>query len=111
MENKLGIKDNFILRELEYYLFNVKYHLVDEYINFNLNNFFSIEYLEKMHLFLFEEIYDEKYCKVKENISKPMEVNFSHPLVCRIKVKNGQTLHMKISWHPSMKHKINSSNR
>lgn len=69
MNNKLGINNEYVLKEIEYYLFNIKYHLIDETFNFNLNSIFKVEYLEKLHSFLFEDIYDSEYCNLRENIS------------------------------------------
>ena len=70
MNNKLGINREYDLKEIEYYLFNIKYHLIDENFNFNLNSIFSIEYLEKLHSFLFEDVYDSDYCKLRKDITE-----------------------------------------
>ncbi len=68
--NKLGITNSEKLWEIEYYLFNMKYHLIDEYFTFNMNSIFNVEYLEKIHSFLFNDIYCDNKTKIREEISK-----------------------------------------
>lgn len=70
MENRVGIDSPKKLKDLEYYLFNIKYHLIDEYFSFNENDYFTLEYFEKLHEFLFISIYDEQYCKIREDITE-----------------------------------------
>lgn len=75
MENRVGIDSPKKLKDLEYYLFNIKYHLIDEYFLFNENDYFTLEYFEKLHEFLFISIYDEQYCKIREDITEENRKN------------------------------------
>ena len=45
MKNKLGINDQNKLKEIEYYLFNIKYHIIDDNYSFNEETLFDIKYL------------------------------------------------------------------
>ena len=72
--NKLGITSFQRIQNIEYNLFNTKYHMIDEIYTFDEEEIFNIKYLEKLHLFLFNDIYDMKYCKIREEIPKE-EVN------------------------------------
>lgn len=73
--NKLGITNENELKNIEYYLFNIKYHLINENYTFNTNSLFDIDYLEKLHIFLFSDIYDLKYCKIRNDKQIKEEVN------------------------------------
>lgn len=70
LNNKLGIKNVNDMKNIEYYLFNIKYHLINSSYNFNENEIFDIKYLEKIHIFLFNDIYDIEICTVRKAISK-----------------------------------------
>ena len=70
MENKLGITNDEELRKIEYKITNFKHKLINEYFLFNEDSIFSLEYLEKLHIFLFSDLYNEKDCKIRENISE-----------------------------------------
>ena len=59
MGNKIGITDEEILRNIEYKLTNFKHKLIDESYLFNEETIFSLKYLEKLHIFLFSDIYEE----------------------------------------------------
>ena len=69
MVNKLGIIDYIELKRVEYVLTNFKYRMMDINFMFNESSIFSIDYLEKIHIYLFQDIYDEEFCKIKDNIS------------------------------------------
>ena len=62
MGNKIGITDEGILRNIEYKLTNFKHKLIDESYLFNEETIFSLKYLEKLHIFLFSDIYEEDDC-------------------------------------------------
>ena len=66
-KNKLGIYNQKELEYIEYNIFNVKYHLIDESFTFNSSDLFNTEYLEKLHIFLFNDIYNNEYCKIRNN--------------------------------------------
>lgn len=68
--NKLGIVNPNKIKEIEYYLFNIKYHIIDETYTFNEEDAFNTKYLEKIHLFLFSDIYDIEDCKIRKEISQ-----------------------------------------
>ena len=70
MGNKIGITDEEILRNIEYKLTNFKHKLIDETYLFNEETIFSLEYLEKLHIFLFCDIYEEDDCKIRNSISE-----------------------------------------
>lgn len=70
MENNLGFSNIEKIKEIEYYLFNTKYHLIDETFTFNETDLFNTKYLEKIHLFLFSDVYPLELCKIRENIKE-----------------------------------------
>lgn len=70
MKNKLGINDQNKLKEIEYYLFNIKYHIIDDNYSFNEETLFDIKYLEKIHAFLFNDLYDLEFCKIRSDIKE-----------------------------------------
>lgn len=70
MKNKLGISDDIQLKNLEYKVTNFKHRLIDEYFSFNEDSIFSLNYLEKLHIFLFSDLYDEEDCKIKSTVSQ-----------------------------------------
>ena len=70
MENNLGFSNIEKIKEIEYYLFNTKYHLIDETFTFNETDLFNTKYLEKIHLFLFSDVYPIELCKIRENIKE-----------------------------------------
>ena len=63
-ENILGIYNRKELQEIEYYLFNTKYHLINESFTFNAEGLFTLDYLEKIHIFLFSDVYGIDNCKL-----------------------------------------------
>lgn len=67
MKNKLGLSDNKLLY-VERKLVNAKLNLLDEEFIFD-NNIFSLEFLKKIHIFLFGDIYYEEYLGLR-NLSK-----------------------------------------
>ena len=67
--NKLGITDSNKMWEIEYFLFNVKYHLIDECFTFNEESIFNVKYLEKIHLFLFNDLLSDNECLIREKVS------------------------------------------
>ena len=68
MENNLGITNEEELKKIEYFLFNTKYHIIDENYTFNETDIFNVNYLEKIHIFLFNDLYSMEDCKIrKEN--------------------------------------------
>lgn len=69
-DNKIGIIDIKQLKIIEYYLFNIKYHIIDESYTFNEEDIFNIKYLEKIHLFLFSDVYHKKDCKIRKELSQ-----------------------------------------
>lgn len=77
MENKLGISNQEELKKIELALTNEKYKLINEFYTFNEETIFSVDFLEKLHIFLFNDIYDLEYCKIKESLSseKRKEIN------------------------------------
>lgn len=78
MENNLGFNNSEKIKEIEYYLFNTKYHLIDETFTFNETDLFNTKYLEKIHLFLFSDVYPIELCKIRENVSENTinEINY-----------------------------------
>lgn len=52
MENKLGIIDIEELKKIEYKVTNFKHKLINEFYSFNEETIFSLDYLEKLHIFL-----------------------------------------------------------
>lgn len=70
MDNNLGLINIKKIKEIEYYLFNTKYHIIDEYFTFNETDLFNTTYLEKIHLFLFSDVYPLEFCKIRENVKK-----------------------------------------
>lgn len=70
MKNKLGITNDIELKNVEYKITNFKHKLLDEKFLFNEETIFSMKYLEKLHTFLFSDIYDDNDCKIKNNISE-----------------------------------------
>ena len=77
MENNLGLTNIKQIKEIEYYLFNIKYHIIDETFTFNETDLFNTSYLEKIHLFLFSDIYSVDDCKIRKNVSEKIinEIN------------------------------------
>lgn len=69
MENKLGIIDIEELKKIEYKIINFKHKLINEFYSFNEETIFSLDYLEKLHIFLFSDLYDENNCKIRENVN------------------------------------------
>ena len=69
MKNKLGITNNEEIRRVEYALTNFKHKLLNETFLFNEDTIFSISYLEKLHLYLFQDIYGEDFCKIRNTLS------------------------------------------
>ena len=67
-DNKLGIYYPGQLKEIEYYLFNTKYHIIDESFTFNCDDLFDVEYLKRLHIFLFGDVYGEENCTIKESL-------------------------------------------
>lgn len=70
LENKLGIKNVNDMINIEYYLFNIKYHIINSNYNFNEEEIFDIKYLEKIHIFLFSDIYPQEICTIRKAISE-----------------------------------------
>ena len=70
MDNKLGIYDRNLLKDIEYKLTSMKYSLLDGNFTFNEDTIFSISYLEKLHIFLFRDLYPLSQCKIREDVSK-----------------------------------------
>ena len=68
LENKLGIKNVNDMINIEYYLFNIKYHIINSNYNFNEEEIFDIKYLEKIHIFLFSDIYPKEICTIRKAI-------------------------------------------
>lgn len=69
MKNKLGITDPLEIRRIEYDISNFKHKLLNESFLFNEDSVFTIAYLEKIHTFLFQDLFDENFCRVKDNLS------------------------------------------
>lgn len=80
MKNNLGLTNSNKIKEIEYYLFNTKYHIIDENYTFNEDNFFSTNYLEKIHIFLFNDIYEIEDCKIREKISENQIIEINEKL-------------------------------
>lgn len=80
MKNNLGLTNSNKIKEIEYYLFNTKYHIIDENYTFNEDNFFSTNYLEKIHIFLFHDIYEIEDCKIREKISENQIIEINEKL-------------------------------
>lgn len=70
MDNNLGFENQTELKKIEYYLFNTKYHLIDETFTFNETDIFTTTYLEKIHIFLFSDVYKKNLCKIREKINE-----------------------------------------
>ena len=70
LNNKLGIKDIYLIKKIEYYLFNIKYHIINANYTFNETDIFDSNYLEKIHIFLFSDIYDMDKCKIRKSVPK-----------------------------------------
>lgn len=69
MKNKLGITDPLEIKRIEYDISNFKHKLLNESFLFNEDSVFTIAYLEKIHTFLFQDLFDENFCRVKDNLS------------------------------------------
>lgn len=80
MKNKIGINNEDELRMIEYKISNFKHRLINENFLFNEETIFSIEYLEKLHRFLFGDIYYDCDCKVKESISETIKIKIQEIL-------------------------------
>lgn len=63
MANKLGLKDS-MLEMFERDIVNYKISLLDEYVTFN-EDYLGLEYLKKLHNFLFADLYDYAGCLAK----------------------------------------------
>lgn len=76
INNNLGIRNLSQLKEIEYYLFNTKYHLIDDSFTFGETSLFTTDYLEKMHFFLFNDIYGKEMCEIsnKQGIKEANEI-------------------------------------
>lgn len=70
LNNKLGIKDYQKIKKIEYYLFNIKYHIINADYTFKETEIFNVNYLEKIHIFLFSDIYDIEKCKIRKSVSE-----------------------------------------
>lgn len=70
LNNKLGIKDIYLIKKIEYYLFNIKYHIIHADYTFKETDIFDSNYLEKIHIFLFNDIYDIDKCKIRKSVPK-----------------------------------------
>ena len=81
MNNKIGIFDNEKIKEIEYYLFNIKYHLINENYTFNQTDMFNVNYLEQIHIFLFSDIYDIESCKVRKDFEEELKKNTNESLL------------------------------
>ena len=75
LKNKLGLKKTSQIIKIEYYIFNIKYHLINSDYTFNEPDEFSIKFLEKIHIFLFNDIYELDECKIRKTI-EPKSLNF-----------------------------------
>ena len=71
----LGCPSEFVhedieeLKKIEYKIINFKHKLINEFYSFNEETIFSLDYLEKLHIFLFSDLYDENNCKIRENVN------------------------------------------
>lgn len=70
LNNKLGIKNYNEIKKIEYYLFNIKYHIINANYTFKETEIFNINYLEKIHIFLFSDLYEIEKCKIRKVISE-----------------------------------------
>jgi len=82
MENKIGLTD-FKLKQVERDIINLKLKLLDDKFNFN-EYIFSFEYLNKLHEFLFGDIYDNEYIKSRK--LSDVEITFINVLLNHIKI-------------------------
>lgn len=80
MKTNLGITNAEKIKKIEYYLYNIKYHIIDEEYTFNEENIFNIKYLEKIHIFLFHDLYSIEECKIKESISESIKKELNEKL-------------------------------
>ena len=80
MKNKLGITNNEEIRRIEYTLTNFKHKLINETFLFNEDTIFSISYLEKLHFYLFQDIYGEEICKRRNALSDECLINIQKTL-------------------------------
>ena len=67
IENKLGIRNYSQLEKVEREIITAKIKLLDDYITFNMDTL-NLEFLMRIHHFLFEDIYDKKDLEMR-NIS------------------------------------------
>lgn len=67
-KNKLGITDFFKLEELENKIVQMKLNQLDYLYSFNQDSY-NFEYIEKLHNYLFEDIYYPEDIKVRSNYS------------------------------------------
>lgn len=68
LNNKLGIKDINLIKKIEYYLFNIKYHIINANYTFKETELFDSNYLEKIHIFLFSDIYEIDKCQIRKSV-------------------------------------------
>lgn len=77
MENKLGLS-YYRMLDVERKLVNFKLNLLDETYTFNVN-MFSLEYLVKLHQFLFSDIHPSEYVRLRK-LNK-IELDYIHSLI------------------------------
>jgi len=68
MLNKLGIEEKN-LKEVEYKIINFKIGLLDQYFTFGEETIFSLNYLEKLHSFLFQDFHEEEYLSIRKDLT------------------------------------------
>lgn len=96
MENRLGILNSEKLKVIEYYLFNIKYHIIDENYTFNETDMFNVKYLEKIHIFLFSDVYGEEECKIRKEFEKSLIESTNQSLInIKYMLYNHETANLK----------------
>lgn len=78
--NKLGITDVFQLEEVENTIVAVKLGLLDETITFGQQQL-DLEYLQKLHEFLFGDIYYDSDLKLRSSYKSEELVKIEHGLM------------------------------
>lgn len=65
IENKLGVRSYEQLAQIEKEIISVKVKLLDDKITFNMDDL-NLEFLVRVHKFLFSDIYEDKYLKIRK---------------------------------------------
>lgn len=84
LNNKIGIKNYNEIKQIEYYLFNIKYNMINDNYTFKETEIFNVNYLEKIHIFLFIDLYEIEKCKIRKSVSEN-DISFINRKLLEIK--------------------------